>query len=88
MTVTVQTGASEQLPVIPAAAVQQDRDGYYVFTLGEGDKTVIRRVTLGTRAGTDWAVQSGLAAGEVIVISGIQKIEPGIVVKPVPAAGN
>ncbi len=88
VTVTVQAGASEQLPVIPAAAVQQDRDGYYVFTLGEGDRAVIRRVTLGARSGPDWAVQSGLASGEIIVVSGIQKIEPGIVVKPVAAAGN
>jgi membrane fusion protein (multidrug efflux system) len=88
VTVTVQTGNSEELPVVPAAAVQQDQDGYYVFTIGDGDKAIIRRITIGSRSGVDWAVRSGLAHGEVIIVSGIQKVRPGIVVKPVPAAGN
>lgn len=84
--VTVQAGQAEQLPVVPAAAVQQDRDGAFVFVLGEGNLAVVRRVTLGQRVGTDWAVSSGLAAGEVIIVSGIQKIKAGMVVSPMPAA--
>ncbi len=89
VSVTVQAGQPEQLPVVPASAVQQDRDGAYVFTLGEGNRAVIRRVTLGERVGTDWSIQSGLASGEIIIISGIQKVQAGMVVNPTPApAGN
>jgi membrane fusion protein (multidrug efflux system) len=89
VSVTVQEGNATQLPVVAAAAVQQDREGNYVFVLSEGNRATIRRVTLGVRTGTDWSVASGLASGDVVIVSGIQKIKPGIVVVPHPAAtGN
>ncbi|MDQ2632588.1 MAG: efflux RND transporter periplasmic adaptor subunit [Pseudomonadota bacterium] len=85
--VTVQSGASAELPVIPASAILQDQEGAYVFGLGEGNKAEIRRVTLGRRVGTDVAVTAGLAQGEMVIVSGIQKVQPGVVVTP-QAAGN
>lgn len=93
VTVTVQAGEAEQLPVVPAAAVLQDRDGPYVFVLGEGNRATIRRIALGPRVGTDWAVTSGLVNGDVIIVSGLQKVAAGMVVTPKPAktatgAGN
>ncbi|NEI72036.1 efflux RND transporter periplasmic adaptor subunit [Rhizobium lusitanum] len=87
--VTVAAGEPRQLPVVPAAAVQQDQDGAFVFVLDEGNRAVIRRVTLGQRVGTDWATPSGLAAGETIIVSGIQKIRAGMTVSPTSATvGN
>lgn len=89
VSVTVQVGQSVQLPLVPAAAVLQDKDGAYVFVLGDGNRAVIRRVTLGERVGVDWSVQSGLASGEIIIVSGIQKVQAGAVVNPTPAkTGN
>jgi membrane fusion protein (multidrug efflux system) len=66
--------------------VLQDQDGPYVFVLGEDNRAVIRRIKTGDRVGTDWSVTSGLAHGEVIIVSGIQKVRPGIVVAPQPAS--
>ncbi|MGV1793472.1 efflux RND transporter periplasmic adaptor subunit [Rhizobium sp. A37_96] len=87
--VTVAAGEPRQFPVVPAAAVQQDQDGAFVFVLDEGNRAVIRRVTLGQRVGTDWATPSGLAAGETIIVSGIQKIRAGMTVSPASATvGN
>lgn len=86
VSVTVQDGNAQSLPVVPAAAVQQDRDGPYVFVLDQENHAVIRRVTLGERVGTDWAVTAGLANGEIIIVSGIQKIRAGMVVSPKPVA--
>ena len=87
VSVTVQSGESVQLPVVPASAFLQDEEGAYVFGLGEGNRAEIRRVTLGQRVGTDWAVTSGLAQGEMVIVSGIQKVQAGIEVTPQPA-GN
>lgn len=86
--VTVQASTAQSLPVVPATAVQRDQEGAYVFVLDGENRAVIRRVELGQRVGVNWAVLSGLAAGEVVIVSGIQKIRPGIVVAPQPAAGN
>lgn len=88
VSVTVQEGQAQQLPVVAASAVQLDQNGNYVFVLGEGNVATIRRVTLGVRVGTDWSVASGLTAGDAVIVSGIQKIKAGITVKPEPAAGN
>jgi membrane fusion protein (multidrug efflux system) len=87
VTVRVQTGESVELPVVPASAIMQDQQGAYVFGLGEGNRAEIRRLTLGQRVGTDWAVTAGLAQGEMVIVSGIQKVQAGIVVTPQPA-GN
>jgi RND family efflux transporter MFP subunit len=86
--VAVETGEAKSLPVVPAAAVQLDQDGAYVFVLGEGNRAVIRRIKTGARVGIDWAVSSGLASGDVVIVAGIQKIRPGIVVSPEPAPGG
>ena len=85
--VTVQSGESVELPVVPASAILQDQEGAYVFGLGEGNRAEIRRVTLGQRVGVDVAVTSGLAQGEMVIVSGIQKVQPGVAVTP-QAAGN
>lgn len=85
VSITVDSGEPRSLPVIPAAAVQRDQEGPYVFTLDQQNRAVIRRITLGQRVGVNWAVTSGIAAGEVIIVSGIQRIRPGIVVSPKPA---
>ncbi|MEQ1943232.1 efflux RND transporter periplasmic adaptor subunit [Mesorhizobium sp. VNQ89] len=83
--VTVQAGQSVELPVVPASAILQDQEGPYVFGLDEQNRAQIRRVTLGQRVGTDWAITGGLAQGEMVIVSGIQKVRPGIVVTPQPA---
>ena len=89
VSVTVLSGQPVELPVVPAAAILQDLSGPYVFVLSEDNRAEIRRVTLGQRVETNWAIESGLTAGEVIIVSGIQRVQAGIVVNPNPAkAGN
>ena len=85
--VTVQAGESVELPVVPAAAILQDQEGAYVFGLADGNRAEIRRVTLGQRVGTDWAITGGLTNGEMVIVSGIQKVKAGMTVTPQPA-GN
>jgi RND family efflux transporter MFP subunit len=86
--VTVQSGESVKLPVVPASAILQDQEGAYVFGLDENNRAQIRRVTLGQRVGTDVAATAGLANGEIVIVSGIQRVRPGIEVTPQAAAGN
>jgi membrane fusion protein (multidrug efflux system) len=42
-------------------------------------------VTLGPETGYDIVVEKGLEAGETVIVEGLQKVRPGMVVNPVPA---
>ncbi len=80
--VDIQVGEPQKLPVVPASAVQQDRQGAYVFVLDKDDKVQERRIETAKKMANGWAVSKGVENGELIVVSGIQKIKPGIKVVP------
>lgn len=69
----------EQL-VIPYKAVTEQLGEYYVYVV-EGDSVNQQNVQLGTRFGTNIVVREGIAAGNVIVVEGIQKLREGAKVK-------
>lgn len=71
----------EILPVVPQAAVQQDHEGTYVLTVDKDSRVVVRRVKTGPVIENLWAVESGLNEGEMVIVEGIQKVQPGITVK-------
>lgn len=63
--------------LVPQAALQRDAEGAYVYTVGSDNTVVEKRVkTLGA-SGVDWIVSNGLAAGDRIIIAGIQSAHPG-----------
>lgn len=76
-----------QLPnafVVPQAAVLRDAKGAYVMTVS-GDGKALRKDLVTERAeGSNWIVSKGLAAGDRIVLSGVQKAQQGQPVKAVP----
>ena len=74
------------LPVVPQTAVLQDRDGHYVYVLGENDTVAQRRIEVGSLTQGGWAVTSGLAAGDVVVVQGLQRLADGMTVTPSAAA--
>jgi membrane fusion protein (multidrug efflux system) len=81
---------TERLPgalVIPQRAVRDLQGLSQVAVVGAEDKVAFKNVQLGSASGSDYVVTAGLAAGERVVVEGLQKIRDGVVVKPVtPAA--
>jgi membrane fusion protein, multidrug efflux system len=69
--------------LIPQKAVQELQGLKTVFVIGEDNKASVRQITATQRLGTDWVIDSGLKAGEIVVIDGVQKVSPGAIVKPV-----
>jgi membrane fusion protein, multidrug efflux system len=63
--------------------VSTDQDRRYVLVAAEGDKLEYRAVTLGPIVNGLRVVRDGLKAGERIVINGLQRVRPGMVIKPV-----
>ena len=71
--------------VIPQKAVTEMLGRQFVSVVGADGKVEQRPVRTGDRIGDRWVIEQGLKAGETVVVEGVQKARPGIVVKPVPA---
>jgi len=63
--------------LVPQRAVQQLLDKYFVTVVGEGNKAESRPVTLGPKIGNLWLVEAGLKPGDVVVVEGAAKVQPG-----------
>jgi membrane fusion protein, multidrug efflux system len=85
ITALIHTAEQKRQPVIPAGAVIQTKDGKQVYVVGPDNRVALRTIKTGSQVGTDFVVDSGLKEGEIVVVSGIQKIKPGMVVTPTQA---
>ncbi|MCR9134869.1 MAG: efflux RND transporter periplasmic adaptor subunit [Alphaproteobacteria bacterium] len=68
--------------VVPQSAVQLDSKGHFVYVLDSANKIERKDVQLGRQAGAFWVVTSGLQDGEKVVVQGLQRVSPGMVVNP------
>jgi membrane fusion protein (multidrug efflux system) len=84
VTLKAKLGEQHNVFVIPQAAVLRDTVGAYVLGVGDQDKVVRHDINAVSMSGSDWIVNSGLAAGEKIIVSGIQNVHEGIAVKATP----
>jgi membrane fusion protein, multidrug efflux system len=82
----VQSAKPQMMLVIPQAAIQVDQSGTYVLAVTADNKIEVRRVELGPAEGSSYAVAKGLAEGDLVLTEGVQKVRPGQVVEPSPAA--
>jgi membrane fusion protein (multidrug efflux system) len=75
--------------LVPQRAVTELQGGYQVAVVDKEDKVSIRTVNVGDRFGAQWIIAQGLKPGEHVVAEGVQKVRPGMQVKPKPfVAGN
>jgi membrane fusion protein (multidrug efflux system) len=72
--------------LVPQRAVTELQGIYNVAVVGSGDTVEIRMVTTAERIGTLWVIDSGLKAGDRIVVEGLQKVRAGMKVKPAMVA--
>lgn len=70
--------------VIPQRAVSESPQGAYVYVVGADDKAELRPIKPGKWSGDNWIINSGLKAGEKVIVEGLIRVQPGIPVKPVP----
>ena len=63
--------------LVPQRAVQQGAQGKFVFVVGADSKAEARPVEVGDWLGQDWVIESGLKAGDRVVVDGTAKVQPG-----------
>ncbi|MBT1063798.1 efflux RND transporter periplasmic adaptor subunit [Bowmanella sp. Y26] len=83
VTLMVESKDKSQLAMVPQAAVQESQQGKFVLVVNSNQEVSRRSVSLGRRIHAMWAVESGLNAGDQVIIEGLQKVRPGILVQSV-----
>jgi membrane fusion protein (multidrug efflux system) len=69
--------------LVPQKAVTETLGQYFVTVVGDGNIAQMQNVKLAQRMGEMWLVTEGLSGGERVVVEGVQKARPGMVVNPV-----
>jgi multidrug efflux system membrane fusion protein len=68
--------------LVSERAIGTDQDKKFVFVVDAENKVVYRPIQLGGMAEGQRVVESGLKAGDRIVVNGLQRIRPGAIVAP------
>jgi membrane fusion protein (multidrug efflux system) len=70
--------------VVPQRAVLEQMGRQIVYVVGADNKVAVKEVKATGWSGRDWMIESGLAAGDRVVVDGVQKIGPGAPVHATP----
>jgi multidrug efflux system membrane fusion protein len=63
--------------LVPTAAVQRNSQTTYVYLVKPDSTVTVRTITIGTMEGDDSEVTSGAAPGDVVVMTGVDKLQEG-----------
>ena len=83
----VREGVAQDAILAPQRGVTRDPKGNATaLVVGADGKVELRDVEVSRTVGDSWLVESGLAAGDRVIVEGVQKVKPGAAVKAVEAA--
>lgn len=86
VTLQLTTGTLDHAFLLPQAAVARDTQGAYALGVDAGGKVVRHRLQTHGMTRSDWIVTGELAAGDRVIVEGLQKVQPGGTARAVPAA--
>ncbi len=82
----VQSGVQGQALLVPQAAVSRDARGNATALVAKDGKAEARQLQTGAVVNGQWLVTAGLAAGDQLIVDGLQRLRPGAPVQATPAA--
>lgn len=86
---TLEEGVAPNTVLVPQRAVVIGPTGAAsVMVVTSTNSVVPQPIQLGAANGTDWIVQSGLKAGDRVIVDGLQKAFPGTTVNPVDVGSS
>lgn len=78
----LEEGVNPDAILVPQQGVTRTpRGDASAMVVGEGDKVEVRQITATQAIGDKWLVTEGLKTGDRVIISGLQKVKPGVQVK-------
>jgi membrane fusion protein (multidrug efflux system) len=82
----IQEGVRQQALLVPEAGVTHDQGGDPVaLIVGDGNKVEQRKLKTDRVIGDQWLVVDGIKSGDRVIVSGVQRAQPGAEVKPIEA---
>jgi len=85
----VKEGVNNRAILVPQQAVSRGHKGNpLAWIVDAKGKAQLRRLTLDRAIGNQWLVSSGLAPGDRVIVEGLQRVRPGVLVKEVPFAAG
>jgi multidrug efflux system membrane fusion protein len=84
--VTLTLSLDPRAIVVPDVAVQRGQDGAYVYVVRSDSTVEMRRVTVARSRAGESVIDSGLAAGDRVVVDGQLRLAPGLKVEPQPVS--
>ncbi|MGZ3312824.1 MAG: efflux RND transporter periplasmic adaptor subunit [Caulobacteraceae bacterium] len=72
--------------LVPQQGVSRDpKGGATVLVVNGQNKAELRSIEIGQAVGPNWLATKGLKAGDRVIVEGLQRIQAGATVRPVPA---
>ncbi len=68
--------------VVPQQAIGDQQGQTFVYVVGDDNKVEFRSVTAGASYEENRIIEKGLKPGEKVITDGLQKVKPGVTVKP------
>jgi len=68
--------------IVPESATVDMQDKVFVFTVGDSSKVKKQSITIVGKNGDNYLVKDGVKVGDQIVLSGIDHLQEGMVIRP------
>lgn len=68
--------------LVPQRAVEELQGTYQVWVVAPGNKAQVRPVRTGPKVGGLWVIEQGLGPGDRVIVEGLTKVKPDMVVVP------
>lgn len=83
----IANGVRQNAILVPQQGITRDPKGNATaMVVGKDGKAEVRPVKVGRTIGDQWLVESGLKAGDRVIVAGLQKVQPGAAVQVTEAA--
>lgn len=79
--VWLRPSSEQDVMTLPAAAVQQNGDGYFTWVVNSDGKAEKRPLKIAGQMGQEFRITSGVKPGERAIAEGAQRVQPGAVVQ-------
>ncbi len=80
--IRLRVGQAHQAILVPERALGADQGQKFLYVVNDKDEIVYRSVKVGAIHDGQRVIEKGLAAGEKVVVNGLQRVRPGVPVSP------